>query len=91
MLKNRLSALILVFAMLCTLLVSCGETPLADVPAADLLNAVMAQFEDKAANVDIYRAGAGEEEEGYFDPSLAGQIFLGEFKFIHSDLHQYFR
>ena len=79
MLKKHLLAVLLVLVMLGTLLVSCGETPLADVPAADLLNAVMAQFEDKAANVDIYRAGAGEEEEGYFDPGLAGQIFLGEY------------
>lgn len=79
MLKNSFCAILLAFAMLCTLLVSCGETPLADVPASELLSAVMAQFEDKAGNVDIYRSGVGEDEEGYFDPGLAGQIFLGEY------------
>lgn len=77
--KSKIIVWLSVFAVLCMMIVSCGDAPLADVPAADLLAAVMAQFEEKAENVDIYRAGAGEEDDGYFDPDLAGQIFLGEY------------
>ncbi|MBR5871902.1 MAG: hypothetical protein IKZ09_12785 [Clostridia bacterium] len=76
---NRFVSLLIVLAMLCTMIVSCGEKALADVPTADLLDAVMVHFAENAENVDIYRSGAGEEDEGYLDPGLAGQIFLGEY------------
>ena len=77
--SNCFVALLIVLAMLCAMIVSCGEKPLADVPTAELLDAVMAHFAENAENVDIYRSGVGEEEDGYLDPGLAGQIFLGEY------------
>ena len=76
---NVFVSLLIVLAMLCPMIVSCGEKPLADIPTADLLDAVMVHFADNAENVDLYRSGAGEEEDGYLDPGLAGQIFLGEY------------
>lgn len=78
MLKNNLTAILLLLALLCTLLVSCGEKPLADVPTGTLLTEVLALF-DNNDNVDLYRSDANENEDTYFDPGLAGQIFLGEY------------
>ena len=78
MLKNRLFAVLLMLALLCPLVVSCGEKKLTDVPTKTLLTEVLALF-DNDDNVDIYHSDAGEEDEFYFDPGLAGQIFLGEY------------
>lgn len=78
MLKNNLTAILLLLALLCTLLVSCGEKTLADVPTKTLLTEVLALF-DNNENVDIYHSDAGENDDTYFDPGLAGQIFLGEY------------
>ncbi len=76
--KNRLVAALILLAMLCTLFVSCGDKPLADVPVKTLLSEALALF-DNRDNVDIYHSDAGEDDDTYFDPSLAGQIFLGEY------------
>lgn len=78
MLKNNLTAMLLLLALLCTLLVSCGEKTLADIPTKTLLTEVLALF-DNNENVDIYHSDAGENDDTYFDPGLAGQIFLGEY------------
>ncbi|MBQ7298413.1 MAG: DUF4358 domain-containing protein, partial [Clostridia bacterium] len=76
--KNRLCSVVLLLCTLCTLLLSCGEKPLADIPTKTLLAESLALF-DNSSNVDLYHSDAGEEDETYFDPGLAGQIFLGEY------------
>ncbi len=78
MLKNRLFSIILCIAILCPLLVSCGEKPLADVPVKTLLAEALALFENNE-NVDIYHSDANETDDTYFEPGLAGQVFLGEY------------
>lgn len=76
--KNRLCSVLLLLCILCSLLLSCGEKPLADIPTKTLLAESLALF-DNSGNVDLYHSDAGEEDDNYFDPGLAGQIFLGEY------------
>ena len=78
MLKNRLLPVILILALLCPLMLSCGGGVRDDVPTMTLLRAALELF-DNDENVDIYDSFAGEDAEHYFDPGLAGQIFLGEY------------
>lgn len=75
---NRFVSVLILFAMLCTLLVSCGEKPLADVPTKELLSAVLSHFGGNE-NASVYYSDAAEEDEHYLEPGLAGQIFLGEY------------
>lgn len=76
--KKRLGAILILLVLLCPLIVSCGEQPLADVPAKTLLTEVLALF-DNDGNVDIYHSDAAENDDAYLDPGLAGQTFLGEY------------
>ncbi len=78
MLKNNFAAIFLLFALLCPIFVSCGGQSLKDVPTKTLLNEVLTLFENDG-NVDVYYSDAGEDDDNYFDPGLAGQIFLGEY------------
>jgi len=50
--KNNLVAILILCAMMCSILVSCGEKQLADVPTKMLLTEVLALF-DNNENVDI--------------------------------------
>ncbi len=78
MFKKQFTAILLLLALLCPLMLSCGEKPLADVPTKTLLAESLALF-DNSGNVDIYYSDAAEGDGAYFDPGLAGQIFLGEY------------
>ena len=78
MLKKRLLAVLLLLSLLCSLLLSCGEKKLADIPTQTLLTETLALF-DNTDNIDIYYSDAAEDDAHYLDPGLAGQIFLGEY------------
>ena len=75
---TRLISILLMLVLLCPMMLSCGEKPLSDIPTKTLLTETLALF-DNDANVDIYHSDAGENDDTYFDPGLAGQIFLGEY------------
>ena len=75
---TRLISILLMLVLLCPMMLSCGEKPLSDIPTQTLLTETLALF-DNDANVDIYHSDAGENDDTYFDPGLAGQIFLGEY------------
>ena len=79
MLKNNFVAILILLALLCPILLSCGgEKTLADIPVKTLLSESLALF-DNSDNVDIYHSDAVDGDDCYFDPGLAGQIFLGEY------------
>ncbi len=75
---TRLISILLMLVLLCPMMLSCGEKPLSDIPTKTLLTETLALFENDA-NVAIYHSDAGENDDTYFDPGLAGQIFLGEY------------
>ena len=75
---NRFLAILLSLVMLCSVFVSCGDKPLADIPTQTLLSEVLAHFGGNE-NVSIYDSDAAEGDEHYLEPGLAGQIFLGEY------------
>lgn len=76
--SNRFAAVLILLAVLCSMLVSCGETPLADIPTKTLLTEVLAYFGGNE-NASVYYSDAAEEDEHYLDSGLAGQIFLDEY------------